>query len=61
VTPIVKLYMTVADKINFPNVLLSHVKLYVRHIDKMENFNTKILGFVVTETPWFVNQPCIHC
>jgi catechol-2,3-dioxygenase len=41
--------MSVADKKNFSNMLLSHVELYVKDIVLMENFYTKVLGFVVTD------------
>lgn len=41
--------MTNTDKINFPNMHLSHVELYVQDIAKMEDFYTKNLGFVVTD------------
>jgi catechol-2,3-dioxygenase len=41
--------MAVADKVDFSNMLLSHVELYVQDIAQMENFFTKKLGFVVTD------------
>lgn len=41
--------MAIADKINFPNMLLSHVELYVQDIVKMEDFYIKNLGFVITD------------
>jgi catechol-2,3-dioxygenase len=41
--------MTVADEINFPNIHLSHVELYVQDITQMEYFYTNKLGFVVTD------------
>jgi catechol-2,3-dioxygenase len=41
--------MTVADKIIFPNMHLSHVELYVQDIIQMEDFYTNKLGFVVTD------------
>ena len=41
--------MAVENKINFPNMLLSHVELYVQDIVRMEEFYTKSLGFIVTD------------
>jgi catechol-2,3-dioxygenase len=41
--------MAVADTVNFPNMLLSHIELYVEDITKMESFYTTKLGFVVTD------------
>ncbi|WDD99299.1 VOC family protein [Thalassomonas actiniarum] len=34
---------------NFPNMLLSHVELYVQDIVQMEQFYTQTLGFIVTD------------
>ncbi|WDE12093.1 VOC family protein [Thalassomonas haliotis] len=34
---------------NFPNMLLSHVELYVQDLAKMEQFYTNNLGFIVTD------------
>lgn len=34
---------------NFPNMLLSHIELYVQDIVQMEQFYTKNLGFIVTD------------
>ena len=41
--------MATADKVNFPNILLSHIELYVQNIIQMEKFYTDILGFIVTD------------
>jgi len=41
--------MSVVDQNKFPNMLLSHVELYVEDLVKMERFYTKHLGFVVTD------------
>jgi len=41
--------MDTANKVNFPNMLLSHIELYVQDIAQMECFFTKKLGFVVTD------------
>ena len=41
--------MEASKKMKFPNILLSHVELYVQNIVQMENFYTKKLGFVVTD------------
>lgn len=47
--------MDVSNKMNFPNLLLSHVELYVQDIAQMEMFYTKTLGFVVTDRGEGVN------
>lgn len=43
------MHMADADKINFPNILLSHIELYVHDIIQMEKFYTETLGFIVTD------------
>jgi len=41
--------MAEANKVGFPNMLLSHIELYVQDITQMERFFTEKLGFVVTD------------
>ncbi|WP_281560817.1 VOC family protein [Thalassomonas sp. RHCl1] len=41
--------MAVSKEVKMPNMLLSHVELYVQDLTQMEAFYTKALGFVVTD------------
>ncbi|WP_462171670.1 VOC family protein [Pseudoalteromonas xiamenensis] len=41
--------MVKPNKIKFPNMILSHIELYVQDVATMESFYTNKLGFVVTD------------
>jgi catechol-2,3-dioxygenase len=41
--------MNKTDTSPFPNIVLSHFELFVKHVAQMEEFYTRCLGFVVTD------------